>query len=91
MKCKDVYRHICERLDQGLDSPECREIRKHLDSCTDCQAYLDSLKKTVALYRSVQPPPISPGTHRQLLKTISILTARRPRKGDAGTPKRVSR
>lgn len=72
MKCTDVYLFICDNLDQKLDSPQCREIKRHLESCSDCSAYLDSVKKTVQLYRTFSIPHVPAATHRKLLKTINL-------------------
>lgn len=78
MKCPDVYLFICDNLDQDINSPRCREIRKHLEGCTDCSAYLESLKKTVVLYRSFPAPHLPRRVHTQLVKAINSLpTVRR--------------
>jgi len=83
MKCDDVYRHICENLDQEIDSPQCREIKRHLESCPDCTAYLDSLRRTVSLYRVLPAPSLSKSAERELFKTIDLVVAShtRPRSG----------
>lgn len=51
--CKKVYQHICESLDEDLDTPRCRAIKQHIESCPNCQTYMASLKKTIRLYRSI--------------------------------------
>lgn len=73
MKCTDVYLHICDNLDQDINSPRCRQIKKHLATCPDCRAYLDSLKKTVALYRAVPAPRAPRSAHAGLLKALRTL------------------
>jgi len=70
--CKRVYRFICENLDQTMDSPRCRAIRKHLDDCPDCRTYLDSLKKTVVLYTMLPSPKVPNRVHRKLFRTIAL-------------------
>ncbi len=72
MNHRSMYRHLCENLDEDLDSAKCREIKKHLQGCPDCQAYLDSLKKTVALYRMSPTPGVSQALHRKLVKVIAL-------------------
>jgi predicted anti-sigma-YlaC factor YlaD len=72
MKCKRVYRYICENLDADINSPKCRAIKKHLDACPDCSAYLDSLKKTILLYKNEPGPRVSALQHRRLVKAISV-------------------
>lgn len=68
--CRQVYQHICDHLDEDLSSARCRQIRHHLEECPDCKAYLDSLKKTIVLYRAAPVPAIPPVVHRALAKAI---------------------
>ncbi len=72
MKCKSAYRFICENLDFDIHSPRCRAIKKHLDSCPDCSAYLDSLKKTILLYKHEPGPRVPLSLHKRLVKVIDI-------------------
>ena len=49
LKCKDVWEHISEFLDQDL-TPEVRaEIEKHLENCEACSAILDSTRNVLVL------------------------------------------
>jgi anti-sigma factor RsiW len=76
MKCDRAYLHICDNLDENLHSPRCREIKAHLRECPDCQAYLDSLKKTIALYKAMPEPSVPTRVHRELFKTLTALRRR---------------
>lgn len=75
MKCDAVYLHICDSLDENLGSPRCRAIKKHLERCPECQAYLTSLKTTIALYKAAPVPGIPAEAHRQLFKKLAVLTS----------------
>ena len=57
--CSDVLRFICDNLDENLNSPHCVEIKEHLSACTQCAAYLKSMKDTVQFYRLYPIPEIS--------------------------------
>ncbi len=70
MNCKDVYRFICDNLDQPVDSPECLAMRRHVESCGDCQAYLESLKQTISLYKTGPDAGVPPAVHRRLMHTL---------------------
>ncbi len=74
MKCDKVYLHICDHLDEEITSPRCRQIKQHLEECPNCRAYLDSLKKTIILYKAMPEPSVPAGTHRELFRTIASLT-----------------
>lgn len=70
--CTDVAEHICEHLDYKLDSRKCREIKKHLETCPNCTAYLDSMKKTVKLYHLVRNPRIPSSSRKKLYKVLKL-------------------
>jgi anti-sigma factor (TIGR02949 family) len=84
--CVEVYKHICDNLDRELDSPECREIRRHIGTCPECRAYLDSMKQTVVLYRSIPTPGVPRSLHSRIMKSIPI--APPPRRKRAASPRR---
>ncbi|MBI5021850.1 MAG: hypothetical protein HZB59_10480 [Ignavibacteriales bacterium] len=71
-KCGDVFTYICDKLDQNIDSPKCRIIKKHLDECPKCTAYLDSLKRTILLYRAYPPAKVPSGSSRKILAKLKI-------------------
>ncbi len=87
MKCSDVYLYICTNLDANLNSARCRQIKKHIAECPDCGAYLDSLRKTIYLYREYPTPHIPRSVHRRLFKTIRTIEE----KEAPGGRKRASR
>lgn len=69
LACRKVARHLLEELDGDLQSRACSEIRKHLAQCPNCTAYLDSLRKTVLLYRRF-PDPHTPKRIREKLFAV---------------------
>ena len=69
---KRIFLHICENLDQGLNSPKCRQIKRHLDACPECIAYLDSLKATITLYRDYPIPRLSIRAKKRLRTIIQL-------------------
>jgi predicted anti-sigma-YlaC factor YlaD len=72
IRCSEVSKHICDNLDSRLDSPQCREIRRHIHECPNCYAYLDSVKKTVHLYRVEDIPHVSERTRRKLMAVLKL-------------------
>ncbi len=42
---------ICEKVDQEISSPTCKQLREHLSSYPFRSAYYDTLKETILLYR----------------------------------------
>ncbi len=70
--CKKIYRHICENLDSNLNSPTCIQIKKHLDNCPNCTAYLHTLKKTVLLYKNQKSPILGKSARKNLVLSLNL-------------------
>jgi predicted anti-sigma-YlaC factor YlaD len=70
--CKEAYRYICDNLDANIESANCRAIKKHLEGCPTCRATLDSLKKTIILYRTEASPKLPARVRKQLMKTMDL-------------------
>ncbi|GJQ21025.1 MAG: hypothetical protein HBSIN02_13800 [Bacteroidia bacterium] len=58
MRCREAVKIIAENLG-ALDGRYFEAVRAHLQTCSNCSAYLDSLEKTVLLYRRILPPTIN--------------------------------
>jgi predicted anti-sigma-YlaC factor YlaD len=56
-ECRNMVRKICSELGRDLDSPECRPVREHVRNCPDCSNWLESMEKTVELFRRYPTPP----------------------------------
>jgi hypothetical protein len=72
IRCKDAAKYICENLDEPNNSQLCREIKKHLKSCPDCEATLSDIKRVVTLYQKTPTPRLSSSAEKRLLKTLKI-------------------
>ena len=68
--CKKVYQHVCESLDEDLDTPRCRAIKRHIESCPNCRTYMASLKRTIRLYRSMPVARTPRVAHTRLVAVI---------------------
>lgn len=63
---------MLEHLDVNLSSMGFKEIKKHLDRCPNCDAYLDSVKKTIKLYRIIPHPHIARAVRRRLFSVVKF-------------------
>lgn len=69
--CKDVANHICESLGEDLNSARCREIKEHLESCSDCREYFSSVEKTIGFYKTYNVD--LPGeVHKRLMDCLDL-------------------
>ena len=68
--CNDVLNHVCENLDEDLQSPTCRSIRSHLNDCAECADYLKSLKTTIELFKKYPLPKPTGAANRKIEEFI---------------------
>jgi hypothetical protein len=73
LRCNEVAKYVCENLDEHLNSRKCLAIKKHLQTCPKCSTQLNSLKKTVFLYRNCPTPILTTKDHEKLMAGLSLL------------------
>ena len=50
-QCVDLLRQLSAYIDDELPSDICREVRRHLGACPNCEVFIASLQQTVTLCR----------------------------------------
>jgi len=51
VNCGDVADHLSDYYDGDIPQQLCNKIEKHVESCTDCYAVLNTFNKTIELYK----------------------------------------
>ncbi len=72
MDCKRKIEEICDQLGENLDSEKCNEIKKHLEDCPPCCAYVNTVKKTVELYKILPNEQVPGNVHARLMKVLKL-------------------
>lgn len=49
--CRDMLGALSDYVDGEIDDELCAEISRHLDECGNCRIVVDTLQRTVLLYR----------------------------------------
>ncbi len=70
--CQRMLSVFSDILDRGARARLCRRIEAHLRECPQCGYYVDTMRKTVVLYRSLGDEDIPGDVSRRLFKTIRI-------------------
>jgi predicted anti-sigma-YlaC factor YlaD len=52
--CTEVMEQLAEYLDEDVHADLRRAVDEHLHTCKDCSYYVDTVRKTVVLYRADQ-------------------------------------
>jgi anti-sigma factor (TIGR02949 family) len=65
--CQELLESISEYLDGMLGMELCQEIERHMSGCEDCRIVVDTLRKTLYLYRQANDRVDVPQEVRQRL------------------------
>ena len=57
-QCKEIFARLSEYLDHELPQDLCERIEGHMDGCPPCQAFLESLARTVRLVEDQSTPTL---------------------------------
>ena len=65
--CKHLLGSLSAYLDGELEAQLCAELERHLESCENCQVVVDTLRRTVSLYKVTSTETTMPDDVRQRL------------------------
>ena len=65
--CKNLLGNLSDYIDGDLQAELCSELEEHLAGCEDCRIVINTLKKTVELYRQTSEEVILPEAVRERL------------------------
>jgi anti-sigma factor (TIGR02949 family) len=72
--CKSLLRNLSDYVDGELSPELCAELERHLEGCDNCQIVVNTLKKTIELYRLSTEEEHLPDDVRQRLFVSLELT-----------------
>jgi len=56
--CREVFERLSEYLDGELPPDLCERVEQHMGGCAPCEAFLESLRRTVRLVATVDAPAL---------------------------------
>jgi len=71
-ECQHLLANMSNYLDGEASAELCAEIERHLSSCADCRAVVDTLRKTVSLYHQLPQPEMPPDARSRLYKSLDL-------------------
>lgn len=68
--CKDFLRELTDFLDESVDPALRQELERHITQCPNCWVICDTTKKTIQVYKGMEPEPLSDDLHAKLVQLI---------------------
>jgi anti-sigma factor RsiW len=82
-ECRDVFEMLSEYIDGDLPVDTCEQIEKHIADCPPCVQFVESLRKSISVFRdyrpSENPPPLSPEAKQRLAEAYQSMLKPRAR------------
>ncbi len=68
--CKDFLNELNDFLDGAAREDLRQELERHLQECPNCWVVCDTTKKTIEIYKGMDPYPIPPSVHDRLMAAV---------------------
>jgi hypothetical protein len=70
LTCKDFLHELSEYLDETADQELRAKLEAHIAECPNCWVITDTTKKTVQIYKGMDPYPIPTDVESRLMKAL---------------------
>jgi anti-sigma factor RsiW len=70
LTCKDFLNELTDYLDECLDTESRTKLERHITECPNCWVIADTTRKTIQIYKGMDPYPIPPDVETRLMKAL---------------------
>jgi len=67
LTCKDFLNELSDYLDENVDAEVKSKLQKHITECPNCWVIADTTKKTIQIYKGMDPYPIPADVESRLM------------------------
>ena len=79
LTCKEFMQELTDYLDEAVDIELRRRIEMHITECPNCFVILDTTRKTIQVYKGMQPQVLPDEVQVRLMKAVERkMAARKP-------------
>ena len=70
LTCKDFLKELSDYLDESLDAEVRSKLEQHITECPNCWVIADTTRKTIRIYKGMEPYPIPSDVESRLMKAL---------------------
>ena len=70
LTCKDFLQELSDYLDESIDAELRAKLEKHMTECPNCWVIADTTRKTVRIYKGMDPLPIPKEVEQRLMVAL---------------------
>ena len=79
LTCRDFLAELSDYLDERVDAEARAKLERHIAECPNCWVIADTTKKTIQIYKGMDPYPIPQDVESRLMKALEKKMAAKPR------------
>ena len=77
LTCKDFLNELSDYLDECIDAEVRSKLEEHITECLNCWVIADTTRKTIQIYKGMEPYPIPADVESRLMKALENKIAAR--------------
>jgi anti-sigma factor RsiW len=70
LTCKDFLRELSDYLDESIDAQIRARLEEHIAACPNCWVIADTTRKTVQIYKGMEPYPVPLDVQERLMAAL---------------------
>lgn len=70
LTCKDFLHELSDYLDESLDAEIRAKLENHITECPNCWVIADTTRKTIQIYKGMDPQPIPADVETRLMRAL---------------------
>lgn len=77
LTCKDFLSELNEYLDEAVGPELRKELEQHVSECPNCWVVVDTTKKTLKVFKGMEPQPVPENIRSRLMDALQKKMAAR--------------
>jgi anti-sigma factor RsiW len=70
LTCKEFLSELSDYLDQSIDAELRAKLETHITECPNCWVIADTTRKTIQIYKGMEPLPIPSDVEERLMQAL---------------------
>ena len=79
LTCKDFLAELSDYLDEQIDAELRAKLERHITECPNCWVIADTTRKTIKIYKGMEPYPIPSEVESRLMTALEKKMAAKQR------------
>jgi anti-sigma factor RsiW len=70
LTCKDFLKELSDYLDETADKEVLAKLERHVAECPNCWVIADTARKTIRIYKGMEPHPLPSDVEARLMQAL---------------------